>query len=414
MARHPRRLITWIGGAVLALVALALLAVLILVWFVDPNAWRSRIANSASTTLGRQVLLGGDLVWHVGWDMGWNIAIASEGGAIANAAGFDARPFAQWQRLRLGLNARALLGKRIVIDQLAIEGLQINLQRNSAGAGNWVFATANPGANNAADAASTADKPIPLQIATVRLRKSQLTFTDALGVTPPGKAVVWQLGDLALDVTLPPDLHAPQRELRNVAVRGRLSGGPLPAAGVAVAFDTESVKQDAVAATLSVPAFAARWDDAQLSGSVDATYGATPDAHGKLALRVPSVRNLLASVSFTPPPMADPATLGRLDVSGAFEARESSLAIAELQAVLDDTKFGGTVSVTRFTPFSMRFDLEGDAVNVDRYLEPADYKGKPFELPLAQLQALNVQGVLRMKSATVKGAKATELRVDVE
>jgi hypothetical protein len=62
----------------------------------------------------------------------------------------------------------------------------------------------------------------------------------------------------------------------------------------------------------------------------------------------------------------------------------------------------------------VRFDLEGDTVALDRYLEPADYKGKPFELPLAQLKALNVQGVLRMKSASVMGAKATELRIDVE
>jgi hypothetical protein len=62
----------------------------------------------------------------------------------------------------------------------------------------------------------------------------------------------------------------------------------------------------------------------------------------------------------------------------------------------------------------MRFDFSGDSIDFDRYLEPADYKGKPFELPLAQLKALNVQGVLKMKSATVKGAKATELRIDVE
>jgi len=33
---------------------------------------------------------------------------------------------------------------------------------------------------------------------------------------------------------------------------------------------------------------------------------------------------------------------------------------------------------------------------------------------LAQLKALNVQGALRMKSAIVMGARATELRLDVE
>ena len=98
------------------------------------------------------------------------------------------------------------------------------------------------------------------------------------------------------------------------ALRGRLSGGPLPAAGVAVAFEAASLQQDAAAATLVLPAFQVRWDDARLSGSVDAAYGASLAAHGKLALRVPSLRMQLARLGVTLPPMADPETLGKLDV----------------------------------------------------------------------------------------------------
>ncbi len=53
--------------------------------------------------------------------------------------GLTRRRSRSWQRLRFGLDARALLGKRIVIDQLAVDGLQVNLQRNAAGEGNWNF-----------------------------------------------------------------------------------------------------------------------------------------------------------------------------------------------------------------------------------------------------------------------------------
>lgn len=45
MARHARRLITWIGGAALALALLVALAAIALVWLVDPNAWRARPAT---------------------------------------------------------------------------------------------------------------------------------------------------------------------------------------------------------------------------------------------------------------------------------------------------------------------------------------------------------------------------------
>jgi AsmA protein len=394
MARHTRRLITWIGVAALALALLVVLAVLALVWFVDPNAWRARIAQSASAALGRQVQLGGDLHWNIGR----NIAIASEGGSIANAAGFDATPFAQWQRMRFGLNARALLGKRVVIDQLAIDGLQVHLQRNVAGDGNWIFTPANAGGSAAAG------KPIALHVASIQLREAQLSVSSAQGA--------WTLGDLSLDADLP-DLDAPSREFRDVALRGRLSGGPLPAAGVAISFEAASLQLDATAASLAVPAFAARWEEAQLTGSVNASYGEPLAAQGKFALRVPTLRTLLEHLKVALPPMADPSTLGRLAAGGVFDVKGSMLAFTDLHVALDDTQLDGTVSVSQFSPLAMRFDLTGDSMNFDRYLEPRDYKGKPFELPLAQLQALDLQGVLRMKSAIVKGAKATELRIDV-
>ena len=411
MARHTRRLITWIGWGALALAVLVALAVLALVWFADPNAWRARIAQAASNSLGRQVQLGGDL--H--WDIGWNIAIASEGGIIANAPGFDATPFAQWQRMRFGLNARALLGKRIVIDQLAIDGLKVNLQRNAAGKGNWRFAQADA----ASATAAAADKPMQLRIASLQLRNSQLAFSDARGAAAgevPGaaSASVWQLADLALDVDLPPDLNAPARTLRNVVLHGRLHGGGLPAQGVAVAFEAAALQHDAATSALDVPAFKASWDDALLSGGVQAMLGAQPVAKGKLALRVPSLRTQLTQLGIALPPMADPKTLGKLEVECVFDLKGSSLAVTDLKAALDATQLGGTVTVTQFTPLALRFDLEGDSIDFDRYLEPADYKGKPFELPLAQLKALNVQGALRMKSAIVMGARATELRLDVE
>ena len=400
MARHARRLITWIGGAALALALLVVLAAITLVWLVDPNAWRARIAQSASASLGRQVQLGGDLHWN----LGWNIAIASEGGSIGNAPGFDATPFAQWKHLRLGLNARALLGKRIVIDQLAVDGLIVNLQRNAAGEGNWNFTLAQ--GEEAGREGAAASKSIALQIASLQLRNSQLTFRDAQGA--------WQLGELSLDLKLPPDLSAAARQLRDVELSGKLSGGKLPAAGVALRFEAASLQLDSRASTLAVPAFQLRWGDAQLNGAVDASYGDAVTAHGKLSVRVASLRKQLEQLKVPLPPMADPGTLGRLNVDGAFDLKGSALALTSLHVVLDDTTLDGTASVPQFSPLAVRFDLTGDSMDFDRYLEPADYKGKPFELPLAQLKALNVQGVLKMKSATVMGARATELRIDVQ
>lgn len=396
MARHARRLITWIGGGILALALLVVLAVLALVWLVNPNSYRARIAQSASNAIGRPVQLGGDLHWNIGWQ----IAIESEGGSVGNAPGFDATPFARWRRLQLGLDTRALLGKRIVIDRLDVEGLEVNLQQDAAGEGNWKFTSATP----AAGAAAT--KPTSLQVAALHLADSQVTFRNA--------NARWRLGGFALDVKLPADLNSQVREVRDLSLHGRLMGGPLPEVGVPVSIEAGSVKHDASTSTLDLPAFEARWDEAVISGAAHAVLGEPLAAQGNIALRVPSVRALLASIDVTPPPMADPETLGKLEVDANFNLEGEALAATELRMTLDDTSLAGSISTTSLAPLALKFDLAGDSIDLDRYLEPADHAGKPLELPLAQLKALNVQGVLKLKSASVAGAKATELRIDVE
>jgi hypothetical protein len=241
---------------------------------------------------------------------------------------------------------------------------------------------------------------------------------DAAG-TAGSTPKMWRLDDLALDVDLPADLKAPQRELGDLAVSGRLMGDPLQDGGVPIAFEAASVRHDAVAGTLDLPTFRAQWMDAELSGNVHATLrdkaGAQAvAAQGKVALRVASVRALLASLNTAVPPMADPTTLGRVEAEGAFDLKDNALTATDLTAKLDDTSLSGTVSIGSFSPLSMRFDLAGDAIDLDRYLEPADYQGKPLQLPLAQLKALDAKGVLRLKSAKVAGATAGELRIDVE
>ena len=388
MARHARRLITWIGGGVLALALLVVLAVLALVWLVDPNAWRARIAQSASNALGRQVQLGGDLHWNIGW----NIAIASEGGSIANAPGFDATPFAQWQQLQFGLNARALLGKRIVIDQLAIDGLQVNLQRNASGR-RATGTSRQPGAPDA-DAATSASKPIALQVASIRLRDSQLTFSDARGVVAPAAPAVWRLRELALDVRLPLDLRATNRV--NCVMSRCAAGspvGPLPAAGVAVEFDAASLKQDAATATLSVPAFQARWDDAQLSGSVDAAYGAPVAARGRLTLRVPSVRTQLALLGVTLPPMADPKTLGKLDIDGIVDLKGPTLAVTDLQVALDDTQLDRHGYQCRSSRrWRVRFDLQGDEHRLRPLSRTGGLQGQAFRVATGAVEGAECAG----------------------
>jgi AsmA protein len=168
------------------------------------------------------------------------------------------------------------------------------------------------------------------------------------------------------------------------------------------------------ASLVDVPAFTVRWADATLEGGLHARMGESPAAQGRLSLQTPSLRKLLATVQVSPPPMQDPATLGPLKFGAQIEFRNGALALSALDISLDDTQVTGVASVPRLEPIALRFDLAANQIDLDRYLEPDDIKSEPFELPLAQLKALDAKGVLRVKSATVAGARTRDLRIDVE
>ncbi len=395
MARHLRRLIFWSLLGVATLLLLALLAFAALWWFLDPDDYRAQIEARASAAIGRQVRLTGALRWQ----LGGQIFIASEGGEIANAAGFGPEPLARWSGIRLGVAARPLLDKRVLIDRIEIDGLELQLQRNAQGEVNWALQLAEA----TGDAATQA---VTVRIAAVELRNAFVRYQDA------ASGADWRVSTLQIATQLPEDLAAQEKVFRDIDLSGRLAGGPLPAAGVPFAFQSGQLLWSP--RQLQVPAFQLRWADATLGGGVTAQLGGETDVTATLELQAPSLRTLLATGGFTPPPMADPSTLGALQFSTALKFARGAATLDALSIALDDTNLAGKLSLPQLKPLSLRFDLTADRVDLDRYLEPDDVQSEPFELPLAQLKSLDARGVLRIQQATVAGAAARTVTIDVE
>lgn len=394
MARHARRLILWITGVLLSLALLAILGIAVLVWGVDPDIFRGRIERAASDALGRRVELAGTLRWQPGL----NFRIESAGGRIANAEGFGGAPLASWRSLRLGVALRPLLDRRLVIDHLEFDGLQLALARNARGA-NWTLP---------ASSTPQPDAGLRLALGSIRLRDGAVSFTDE------GSPGTWSVTALDLDVELPAQLDAPQLRLSALALRARLKGAPLAPAGVALQVRLPRLDVDRARSRIAAPDWQVNWDDAIFSGALDATAGEMPAAEGSLRMQVPSLRRLLQSLAVTAPATRDAAVLGALEASARFVVGEGAAALTQLELKLDSTQIDGNVQFPSLSPVSVRFDLDADQVDMDRYLTPEDEPGTPLQLPLAQLQGLDAQGVLRIKRAQLAGAAAREMRIDVE
>jgi AsmA protein len=395
MARYFRRLTLWFLAGIATLLLLALAAVAALWWFIDPDDYRQQIQARASAAIGRQVTLTGKLRWQPGV----RIAIGSEGGEIANAKGFGTQPLMRWSGLKLGVALRPLLHKQVQIDFIDFDGVQVNLERNAQGVGNWQF-------DVKASAGESKSSAVTLRIGFVNVRNGDIRFRDEKA------GADWRVSELSFGAQLPADISAAEREFRDVKLQGKLAGGPVAAAGVPFSLRADQLQLSA--AQVNVPAFEARWAEAVLSGGARVELGAKPDVTARLKLQAPSLRALLATASITPPPMNDPATLGRLQFEAALRYADGMAAVNELEMSLDDTKLTGKASLPRMEPLALRFDLAADRIDMDRYMEPDNPQAEPFELPLAMLKQLDAKGVLRIQHAVVKGAIAKDLRIDVE
>lgn len=395
MARHARRLILWTTGVLLSLVLLAILGIALLVWGVDPDVFRSRIERAASSALGRRVELTGALQWR----KGLNLRIESLGGTIANAPGFGSSPLASWRSLQLRVALRPLLDRRLQIDHIEVEGLQLNLSRSAQGV-NWNLPPAADSGQKAAD--------LTLAIGSVGLADGTVRFSDEVG----GHA--WSASGLELDVNLPAQLDAPILSFTGLSLRTRLHGAPLAPTGVALQMKVPRLDFESARSHIDAPQWQVEWNDAKFSGAIDATLGESVAAEGTLRAEGPSLRRLLESASVAVPPMRDASAAGPFSFSLHFAASANAAEVNALQARLDATQVSGQVRLPTLSPLSVRFDLAADQVEVDRYLTPEDEPGTPLQLPLAQLKALDARGVLTIRRATLAGAAAREMRIDVD
>src|ERR1700730_3972172 len=117
-------------GAVIALIALALLAVRL---FVDPNDYKPRIAASVKNATGRELKLEGAIKLSV---FPW-IALELGPASLGNPPGFSDEPFVSFTHASVRVKLLPLLSKRLEVGRVELDGLDLKLLKDSQGKGNW-------------------------------------------------------------------------------------------------------------------------------------------------------------------------------------------------------------------------------------------------------------------------------------
>ena len=441
------RIAKWVAGILGGLVLLALLAVLTVTVFVDPNRYRGQIESRVTRATGQPFKITGDL--HISW-WPW-LAITTGPSQFGVPEGPNSQPIVRWQTGRVGARLVPLLKGQLLVDTIRLEGANVYLVRHADGTTNWdpVIATfrnkpAPPPSEVEQPPSGEAVPPGP-EVSGFQLRKGALTYVDERPASARTVAVTnwdldigeWRAGSTfpvetqlavavgknmrAQDVKISTRLHfsddANDIDLFGLDFSGHIHGGKLPAAGLPLEFEVSRMAVRLSPLDVSISELSSRIQTVRLTTSVQA--GETVEnkalyARGPIDLQMPSVRDGLKLFGIKASLPVDKTTFGALHVKGMLDWQAGAINATSIDVTLDETHLTGELSGTADAKPVWTFALHGDKIALARYMPLEEKSKQPFELPVKALKALQARGELTFEQATMGDTQLHGVRMRFE
>ena len=397
-------------GKILGLVMLGLLLIVIGLGFAlthlfDPNDYKDEIQQLARDKANLELQLKGDIGWSLFPWLGLELTDAT----LASADSPD-KPFANLRLLGLSVRVLPLLRREVQMSDIRVDGLDLTLQRDDKGRGNWegvgqpakreaapTAAPAQPPAQPpVADETAQPGQPLKLDIDSLTISNSRVDYQDAksgqqfsaegielttgairegadipvkllafLGSNQPVLRAKTELqGLLRFDRTLK------RYQLQDLKLAGEASGEPL--GGKTLTFASQGQL------LLDQSAQVAEWTGIKLSANQLRALGElklrdldkTAQLEGNLSLAQFNLREFLDGIGIVLPAMRDNTTLSRFEMSTRLAGTPTSINLNDLSLKLDDSTFSGNLALSDIAKQALRLQLKGDKLDLDRYLPP--------------------------------------------
>lgn len=428
--------------AIAGIVLLVVLSAAAILLFVDPNNYRDEIAAKVEAATGRSLTIEGDLSVSL---FPW-LAVEMGETRLGNADGFDDEAFASFDSARLSVRLLPLLLRReIAVGTASLESLRLNLEVSSAGSNNWEDLASGDDSAAATTANDAAGSGLAgLDIASVDISDAEIRYRDRQsGAEYTLDDVDLRTGRIALgeafdvrgefDFDAKPDDISGKLSISGVATVAsdfaRIVFDELVVDGEVSGLAKDSTDIGLAAASLQVDLENSRLAPASLvltalGLTVDAEVRAlswasdlTADAGIKVAQF--SLPELLDLLDIEAPETADPNALQRLSFSSDAVLDASALTLSKMNMQLDDTTVTGELALPMGNDAPIRFDLNADRMDVDRYMAPASEEdadaasatADDFEIPVEMIRSLNARGNLRLAEATLSGMRFTNMQL---
>ncbi|POM12152.1 AsmA family protein [Pseudomonas sp. WP001] len=392
-------------GKILGLVFLGLLLIIVALGFAlthlfDPNDYKEEIRQIARDKAHIELTLNGD----IGWSLFPWLGLELHEAGVATLTN-PTQPFADLQMLGLSVRVLPLLRREVQMSDVRVEGLNLRLNRDKNGHGNWEDIGKNlpdetPGAATPAPAEPVAEakpekppQPIRLDIDSLTINNARVEYNDEqTGKQLSAESIQLSAGAIHEGANIPLKLTAflgsnqpvmrlktelngnlrIQRALKryqfeDMRLSGEATGEPLQ--GKTLTFSTQGQLLVDLAANI------AEWTNLKLSanqlralGELRATdLSNTPQISGALSVAQFDLAKFLESVGHPLPAMA-PGSLSKVELVSRLTGTPTNVALEDLNLKLDGSTFTGRVAVDDFAKQSLRVQLKGDTFNADNYL----------------------------------------------
>jgi AsmA protein len=427
----PLKIIGIVAAGLIGLVVLAVLAVLLL---VNPNEFKPRIVAAVKDSTGRDLNLQGDIKLSV---FPW-VALTLGPAKLGNPPGFGDSPFLSFTRADVRVKLLPLLGKRLEVAKVVLDGLDLRLVKKPDGQSNWQMQSSAPEAARSS-ALGSAGVPSLQSIGGIAVTHGRVSYNqytlDNLDFetgtiagnqqVPVSLTLAANRGVTGESVALSAKLQVQADPATKAIHVGsfELTGDVHRAAGAPLHYDLSAPQLDVNLdqQTLDLPAFSFGLGDAKVTGKLSGAH-IIDDLHlnGAVSLGEVALRSFAANLGVTLPKTQDPNAFAAFSAGTGFSYDAAGIAFDDLQMKLDDTTLKGSLGVATGKEEAVTFKLAADRINVDRYRPPVSTArgARDAPAPAAQPEAasatpLRVEGTFALGAAHAAGLDFANLVVTV-